>query len=559
MTVWNQYVIDVLDGKIPVGLPVKLAVTRHVHDLKTGKDRGLYFDEEAAGRAIEFVKLLRHTKGALARSRFNLQPFQAFLIASVFGWKKVVNGKRRFKKVYFEVSRKNGKSETAAALANLCLIADGEAGAEVYTAATKRDQAKITFDIAKSMCTMLRNDSPSAKKMIGIHKYNVHVESTNSKLEPLSADSDKLDGLNPHCAIIDEYHAHKDSDLLEVLETGMGSREQPLLIITTTAGFNINGPCYQFRKVCMDVLKGVKNDDTLFPLIYTLDEDDDWNDKNVWIKSNPNIGNTPYWDYMEEQHLKAANEGATKEVQVKTKNFNIWVPSFSTWIKDADWVATGTDFDVKALKGRDCYGGLDLASTRDLSSLALFFPPVKPGDSFQLVVKTWCPGDNAKTRSREDGVPYLQWAKDGHVTLTDGNVTDYNHIKSDMLDLVEQYNIKSVAYDRWNSSQLVIDLQEEGFNMEQFGQGFATMSAPTKQFEKMILSKEIDHGNNPVLRWAIGNVALKIDAAENIKVDKGKSNDRVDPVVASIMALGEWMDKGREEDSPYNERGILYV
>jgi len=555
----EQYIHDVSKGKVVVCEQIRLTVQRHLNDLEAGADRGLYFDEKEASRVLRIISAFRHTKGAYAGKRFAMQPFQAFLIWCLFGWKRKDTGKRRFTKAYVEIARKNGKTELAAVIALYMLLFDGEQGAEVYTAATKRDQARICFDACKIMSKHAKRDSKIINKTLGIHKHNIHVLSTSSKLEPLGADADTLDGLSPSCAIVDEYHAHKDNEVLKVLETGMGAREQPLLFVITTAGFNMQGPCYQYRKVCEDIVSGRIEDDSTFAMVFTLDDDDDWKDSATWVKSNPNIGQTPSTEYMETAFRRAVNEGAAAEIQFKTKNLNFWTTVSETWISDDDWMACTGSVDKKELRGRTCYGGLDLASNRDICALSLYFPADHPDDPGKVLNWYWIPADNAAKRSRNDRVPYIDWIDKGYIEATDGNVTDYNYIKARILDLMTDYNIRTIAYDRHNASQLVIELTDEGVKMEPFGQGFTSMNAPTRELERLILSQLIEHGGDPVLRWMASNVQIKMNAAGDIKIDKGKSREKVDGMVSLAMALGESMTEEKAGPSKYESEDIWFV
>ena len=317
----DKYIKGVQSGDLVVCEWVKLAVKRHLSDLERDD---IYFDEDASNKFLKFSAMCKYTKGELASQGKNIEltPQQVFRYWVLMGWHNP-NGKRRFRKVYFEVARKNGKSEEAAILCAYLLLVDKEFGAEIYTAATSYKQARLVFDAAKEMLKKLGADSDKIKALTTIGKFNVAIIDTNSKLEPISSNDDKQDGLNPHGAIVDEYHAHQTSDLLEVIQTGMGSRSQPMLFIITTAGFEKQYPCYsQERKIATEVLLGVKKDDSLFSVIYTLDEGDDWNDESTWVKANPNIGITPTWEYMRQQHTQAVNQGIHKEVQFKTKNLN---------------------------------------------------------------------------------------------------------------------------------------------------------------------------------------------------------------------------------------------
>lgn len=551
------YCQNIISGKVQACSYVKLACERHVRDLKTGKKRGLYFDEVAADRAIGFIENLRHIKGKWAseRRKITLEPWQKFIVSSVFGWKRE-GGIRRFGYAYVEVPRKNGKTALAAGIANYMLVADGEAGAEVYTAATTRDQARECFDAARAMMVKLSTDSARIKNVVGIHQHNVHILSTNSKMEPVSSDAGTLDGKNPHLAVIDEYHAHKTDDVYNVMKSGMGARQQPLQFTITTAGFNKNGPCYMLRKSCIELLEGKKTDDATFCIVYTLDAGDDWKDPSVWAKANPNYNVSVYPDYIKRECTQAQNM-PSQQVNFLTKNLNMWTDASDVWIPDDTWTANQTPFTLEDLKGRRCYAGLDLASNQDICSLCLLFPN-EDESRFDVIWRRWIPEVGAERRSSKDGVAYLEWIREGYMITTGGNVTDYNWIKHEIRQLAEQVHIVSIAYDRFNSSQLVNDLVEEGANMSPFGQGFVSMNAPTKELEKLVLEGKLNHNNDPVARWMCGNVELKRDPAGNIKIDKDKSSEKVDDMVALAMAIGEWLTC-KDQPSPYEDRGILFL
>lgn len=559
----KQYIQDVKTGKIVVGSLIKLAVKRHLKDLRTGKKRGLYFDEDAANHAIDFIRLLRHTKGKHRGEFFRLQPFQEFLLWCLFGWKRIKTGLRRFTRMYFEVARKNGKSELAAAIAVYCLIADGEQAAEVYTAATKRDQAEIVFKMAKTMVKFLKQDSETIDGLVGIHVNNIHINSQDSKMEPLTADHSKQDGFSPSCGIIDEYHAHGDGGkMLDVIETGMGARECPILNVITTAGFDRESPCHQLRNVMVDVLKGIKNDDSSLVLIYSLDEKDDWENKKMWIKANPAMDVILRSDWMDQQFQKAQNEGAIKEIQFKTKNLNIWTNTISTWIPHRKWIRSGTEWSIDEMRGRRCYGGLDLSTIHDLSCLALFFPKKENERYHRLFVYSYCPEDNIPDRTKNDKAPYEQYEREGWLIGTPGEVIDYDFLEEEILRCATEFDLRFVNYDRYNSHQLVHHMIDEGIKMAPFGQGFRSMSAPTKEFHRMILSREIDHGKNKLLAWCASNVAIRLDPAENVKPDKDKSKERIDPIVAGIMAVGAYMqdEAGKDDNtSVYNHKKLTVI
>jgi len=549
----DKYIQDIQSEKILSCVYVKQMIDRHLNDL-TRKD--IYFDEKAAIHFLKFSALCKYTKGELAKkgAKIEFTPQQVLRYWILFGWKNL-DGTRRFRKVYFELARKNGKSEEAAVVCCYGLVADKEFGAEIYTAGTKREQAKIVFDASREMLRKLKIDSKRVDAMVSVSKYNCNVIETNSKLEPLASDSDKQDGLNPHIAVIDEYHAHKSSDLLEVIETGQGSRSQPLLFIITTAGFNRVSACYQLRKVATEILSGKKNDDSFMTCIFTLDPEDDYNDPKNWIKANPNLGITPRLEYLEQQHLKVKNEGKSKEVQFLTKNLNVWTDSSMAWINGKDWENCGVD-ELPELKGRECFGGLDLASVSDNNSFVLVFPI-----DGKLIVKSWfwIPEETAKRKN--EIADYLRWVDAGHVRTTPGQVIDQQTIIRDILEISKEYNIKSFAFDRFLAYNGIIQsLTDEGLSGFEHGQGFVSMSTPSKDLEKRIKQQTIIHNNNPVLAWQIGNVELELDAAENIKPSKRKSAEKIDGVVALVMAINCFMNLGNEDDSsPYDERGIVFI
>ena len=559
----KSYISDVLSGKNDVNKLIKSAVTRHQNDLLGQESSQFIFEEAKAAQALSIFSLLRHTGGQYAKKPFNMQPWQAFLIYCIFGWRRKSDGLRRFSKVYVEIARKAGKSELAAGIGILGAFFDGEFGAEVYSAANKYDQASICWKSASQMVKFMQAEDKGIKSLFATYEaFNnrrIVCESQNSFFSPVASDSKTLDGLRPHFAIIDEYHEARDDSILRVLETGMVSRTQPMLFIITTAGFNRNGPCYQLRKVICDILEGKKKDESLFGLVFTLDEDDDWEDERNWIKANPSIGITPTWEAMRSQYTKAKNEGETARINFLTKNLNIWTTVSKTWIKDEDWMRNAAPIEPDDLRGRECYGGLDLASVRDITALILFFPARNSDERHIALSYFWIPEDGADQRSRDDGVPYLQWVADGIIEATPGNVTDYGWVKSRILDLCELYQPEAIAYDRFNASQLVIELQEEGVKMEPFGQGFVSMSAPTRQIEKMVLSGELNHGGNEVLRWMCGNVTLRIDPAGNIKMDKGKSQEKIDGMVSLAMAIGEWMTGEKAGPSKYEEDEMVVL
>lgn len=531
----EQYARDVVKGKIIACKWVRLACQRHIDDRKNGHKRGLRFSEPAAQHAIDFFSFLRHSKGEWAGKRFELSPWQQFIIWCLFGW-KVADGTRRFHKAYNQIARKNGKSTLAAGIGLYMLIADQEAGAEIYSAATKKDQAKITHDEA----TRMVKASPSLRKRIGVYKNNLHIAASSSKFEPLGADADTLDGLNPHGVLIDELHAHKSRELLDVLETALAARRQPLIFIITTAGFDKNSVCYEEFLYSTKVLEGIIQDDSIFAFITCLDETDEWDDPEVWIKSNPNLGVSAKIEYLHKQ-CKKAQETPGRQNSFRRLNLNEWTEQATRWLDMKAWDESGTEFDPADLEGEACFGGLDLSKTTDITALVWLFPPADPDDiagQWRVICRFWVPGENIRRRVREDRVPYDVWRDEGYIEATTGNVIDYRYIEAKVLADAMIFNVTELAYDRMFAHQIVNNLLDEGIVMVPFGQGFLSLAPPTRELERLVIGKLLAHNANPVLRWMASNVAVREDPAGNMKPDKAKSTERIDGMVALIMALG---------------------
>lgn len=553
----HTYALDVKSGKIMAGVLVCLAVDRYLDDLENGMNRGLYFNQNAAARACRFFpKFLRHSKGKWAGKKFELDDWQLFIIWNLFGWFNA-DGSRRFRYAYIEVARKNGKSTLASGLGLYMMIADGEAGAEIYVGATKKPQAYITFNEAKNMVLK----SPELKGVLTAYQHNIHSVELAAKFEPLASDSDKQDGLNPHCAIIDEYHAHKNDSLYNVLESGMGAREKPLMFVITTAGFNKLGPSFRMRGVCEKILNGVLQQDDMFAMIFSMDKDDDWENPDLWIKSNPSINTIDTTRSFLESRYQAVRNDPSKLVDFLTKNLNVWTDASEVWIEDKRWLACDRERLVwEKLKGRTAYGALDLSSVDDITAFVLYLPGENGYDDVYPFF--FIPEATVKERTKRDGVPYELWVRQGLIEVTPGDTVDYDYIRRRITGyyvpdgvvshddncIADHVNLISVAYDKWNSSQLVNNLTADGVEMTPFGQGFVSMSTPTKEFKKKILKQEINHGGNPVLRWMASNVEINRDAAGNEKADKSKSKEKIDGIVGGIMALGEWLTKSASDD-----------
>ena len=530
-----QYGRDVLNGKLRTGKLTRCAVERHDRDLKTAANRGFFFDEEAANRALTLFNFLRHSKGEWSGQVIELEPWQCWTIAAVFGWKNEDTGYRRFRTVYEEVGRKNGKTTKLAGVGLLGLTKDDEGGPEIFAAATKREQARLLFDEA---CRMIKQSKP-LRRRLEVQQHRIINPANFGKFEPLSADGQSMDGLNPHIVMIDELHAHKTPVVWDVLKSALGARSQPLIWAITTAGYNKNGICYEVRDYAVKVLTCVIEDDSFFSVIYTLDEGDEWTDEANWIKANPNLDVSVSLDYLREQARQAVVM-PTAKTNFLTKHLNIWVTGETQWCNIELWLRCGVDYRLEQLDTiAAVYLGVDLASVSDIASIGGV--AVLADGSWKTFGKHYLPEDAVNNNIRKTSVPFRKWHENGWLTLTPGNVIDYNWIKADLMTMMETLPVKEIAFDRWNSSQLVNDLMEGGAPMVAFGQGYASMNAPMKELERRYLSGDIEHPNDPLLTWAMSNLVAEQDPAGNIKPAKNKSQEKIDSAVALIMAIGRAM------------------
>lgn len=547
----HKYCDQVLSDKIPSGELTKLAVKRYLNDMK--KQRDYFFDEQAAEKVITFFSFLRHYKGSkFAGQRFELSDWQKFVLWNLYGWKQrrkvtvIKGGKketlnpRRFRQGYIEIARKNGKTTFAAGIGLYSLLKDDEHAAEVYSAATTRDQAKIVFEDAGHMV----QSSAVLSKRIEVYKNSVFVKpgthplASGSFFKPVSSEAKNLDGLNPHLTIIDEYHAHQTNDVYNVFSSARGARHQPMIFVITTAGFSREAPCYRYRKTCIDILKGIKKDESQFAMIFTKDEADDWDNPKSWAKSNPNIGIS-----IDSEDLAAACNEAKNNPDLLnnflTKNLNIWTDSLKAWIPDDLWMQCYEDYKESDLYGQVCYAGLDLGATSDFNALVLLFPdlPVK-----KMLCYFWLP--EAATKKRDHVANYSEWVRQKHVRTTEGNVVDHQVIIRDIIELTQKFNIKGIAYDRALAYHGTIqELTKAEIRVLPFSQAIMTIAVPTKEVGREIFGATILHNGNPIMRWMNSNVVLFFDSSGNFKINKGKSTEKVDGMVALVMAYGLWMNE----------------
>jgi phage terminase large subunit-like protein len=505
-----------------------------------------------AERMSEFCSTyLTHVKGELAGVPLVPDRWQVRdIIKPIFGTLK--GPLRQYRTSYVEVPRKNAKSTLGSAIALYLLLCDDEPGAEIVSAAADRDQAAVVFDIARSMVEA----SPTLKQHCVIYRREIVVPSTGSRYKAISAEAYSKHGLNLHGAIIDEVHAHPNRELWDVLATSMGARRQPLTFAITTAGYDRSESnlCWTLHQHAERVLENPKLDPTFWPVIYAAPREADWRSPRVWAKANPGLGVTIKRDYLAAE-CKRAEEIPSYQNQFRRFHLNQWTESETVWIPVAKWDENATSVDRARLAGRPCYGGLDLSTTTDLSSLVLVFPDAERG-GFDVLCTTWCPREGIAKRAQKDAAPYPLWVRDGYLTPTEGNVVDYDVIREDVKRLAEEFRIQEIAFDRWNSSQIVTQLQADGATMVPMGQGFASLSAPAKELEKLVLARKLRHGGQPLLRWAIGNTVIESDPAGNIKPSKRKSTERIDPTVALVMALGRAILHD-QAGSVYESRGVV--
>lgn len=553
----TDYARSVVNGEILTGKLVRLACARHLRDLETAHERGLRFDVTEANKALAFFSFLKHYKGEWAGQVLTLELWQKFIVGSVFGWLRL-DGSRRYRIAYNEIPRKNGKSLLAAGVGLKLAFFDGEGGAEVYSAATKRDQAKIVWGDAKTMVKA----SPALQKRIHITGGETGVGTLSrldnaSKFVPLGADGDTMDGLNVHGAIIDELHAHKTRVVWDVIQTGTGARRQPMTFVITTAGFDRASVCYEQHEYGEKVLAGVIDDDSFFCFIATWDEGDDWTSPLSWQKANPNYGISVKIDDLERKCLKAQQVPAEQNEFLR-KHGNVWTEQDSRWLSLDLWDANAGDVEASAmiehLRGRKAWGGLDLSSNRDLSAFSLAFPDSEGG--VDVLTFPFLPEDGIEERSKSDRVPYKVWRDQGFVTATEGNSIDYDRIRNLINELADVFEIQEIGYDPWNAEQMAIKLIGDGFKVAKIHQGFSSLNAPCRELERLLLAGQLRHGDHPVLRWAASNVIVHHDPYDNIKPDKPNARSRIDPLAALLNAIARMMLE-EETANPYEERGFL--
>ncbi len=561
----HRYALRVVGGEIAACKWVKAACKRHLDDLaRTGSGWRYVFDERAANRVCQFIQLLPHIKGEWARPKLVdgqivypkilLEDWQCFILCVVFGWKVEATGKRRFKRVYVEVPRKNAKSTLSSGVANYMLTADGEPGAEVYSAATTGEQARIVFNDATVMAQ--REPSFVARFGVDIGKHSMSVPETASVFRPLNAEGSTLDGLNIHCGVIDELHAHKKRDLYDVLDSGTGARSQPILWMITTAGSDRSGICYEQRIHVTKILDGAFSDESFFGIIYTIDEGDDWADPTVWAKANPNYGISVMPDDMEEAGRKALSM-ASAQNGFLTKRLNIWVNADSAWMDMRAWDACGDPaLKVEQFEGEECIVSHDLASKVDIAAKMRLFWRDVGGERHYYGFGRYFLNETAIEEGTNS--QYSGWARLGVLTATPGNVTDFSVIEEDLLDDAARYTITESPYDPFQATQFSQRMVAAGLPMIEVGSTVKNLSEPMKWLEALVLQKRFHHDGDPVLAWMVSNTVCHRDAKENIFPRKEREENKIDGVVALLMCLNRAI-QGEVSESIYNLRDIEFI
>ena len=529
----HNYAAAVRSGELPSCIMIRKAVERWYADLER---EDLYFDRSAFMRVVRFTGMLKHFKGEFAGKPLTWEPWQLFCLANIFGLKYKATKRRKYTYADVYVPRKNGKTTFAAAIALYMLIFDGESAAEVYAAAVDKAQAKICFDASAEL---IRKVPELADYVRVFRKGSIVVEETASAYKPLSKDTKNKDGLNIHCGICDERHAWKTNEIYEVLKTGIGARSQPLIFSISTAGTDTSYPYFRDLEFLRQVMLGIKQKDNHFIMLYEPDKGDAWDDPATWAKVNPNFGISLGRKYMEDECQEAKNKGGSVLVAFQTKNLNMWVDAPEVWIADDDVAANSTSFDIKQLKGEDCYVGIDLASKGDLTATALFFPKYQ-------VVRYIFTVPESKIQEKQgvaDVVDYRLWVEQGWLTVCPGRVLDEDWWLAQIFNALGPYKVRCIAFDPWGMWNLKGRFGKYEDVLMEYRQDIRYMSVPTKDLESRVLKHSLNFLDNPVIRWMFRNVVIYRDPNANIKLDKARSRNKIDGVVALVDAIGGWLNK----------------
>lgn len=573
----EKYINDITTRRLSVPNDIRKAIKRHLDDLKKSRktDYPYFFSPEHARGAIEAVEVQRLAYGEKSGEPFVLMNWQATILYMAYGWRRKKDKSRRFQKAYIKVPRGNAKTEFLAAVGNIGFFFEDVRDPQIWWVSSTVTQSQIGFSRQKEMARYLIEEDPTFNELYGLRAQRIYEKIGGGYVGFLS--SKPKDGFSPFYGLVDEYHEFADDARIHSLESGMIKRANPFTWIITTAGVNPECPCAQFEKRCKAMLNGDAQNDQLLAFIYDIDDGDDWNDPKVWEKVNPSWGVSVYPGAFRSEWEKAVAEGIVKENNFKAKNLNIWGSSRAAWIRDETFRASGKKFDPEILNRDLCFGGLDLSYKDDMTCLALIFPPplnrgkeqgwVNPTEEFKTLLFYWCPEHTAYERNRLDGVPYLQWVRDGWLHLTPGDTIDYEYIKAEIRKLRLQYNIHSIANDPWRETEVIKDLDEE-FGVqttqtkkffEPFAQTARMMTAPLVELERMVKKKMLNHGRNPILEWNNRNVVIYQDGNGNFKLDKKNSKEKIDGMVALGMALGQYLTYKHTITEAYSKADVYIL
>lgn len=557
-----QYAVDITEGKIKSCKAVMHACERFIKDLDRGDDFKYEFKPSLVEHVCNFMELLPHTKGVWAGRRENikLEPWQSFILGNIFGWVDKETGKRRFRKAYIQVARKNGKSIFASGIGLYMMTADGETGAEIYCGATNKKQAFEVYTPARMMCER----TPELMEYYGLKalKSQIIREEDGAFFEPTIGKP--KDGGSPYCGIVDEYHEHESNDVVDTFITGMGARSigsSPLLLIITTAGFNVDGPCFDEYMLCKKVLEGSEQDERLFAIIYEIDQShkegeaaDNWEDPENFIKANPNLGVSVGVEFLEDQ-LEDAKRDPKKQNAFLTKHLNKWVSSGEPWLAFNDWQKCGSDIHPEQFLGWDCFHGIDLASKCDIAAYVKVFTTVEDGKVlYRVFPKFFVPEEMAK---KEKSGKYKKWEIAGHLIATQGEEIDFQEIKEHIMTDAAKFGASEIAYDPWNATYLAQQLADEDLPVLEFGQTAKNMSGSMYEIEAAVKSGRLMHNANPAMAWMMSNILVQPDRNENIFPRKSRSSNKIDGAVGMIMGVARAMVY-RDENPDFSE-GLLVV
>jgi phage terminase large subunit-like protein len=511
-----------------------------------------HFDEDRASRIVDFIQTFcRHVEGERAGDLFQLEPWQSSHLREAFGWLRA-DGSRRYRTIYLEVPRKNGKTTLISGVGLYMLTADGEQGAQVYSAAADRAQAGLTFGAALRMT----NADPELRTRIKHYASakRLVVGSTGSTWQVLSADAYTKHGLSPSAILFDELHAQPNRELWDVLTTGTGARLQPLTYAITTAGHDRTSICWELHEYAVKVRAGLIQDDSFLPLIFAADEGDDWKDPATWAKANPNLGISIRQEFLEQEAIKAAASPG-RENAFRRLYLNQWTEQETRWLSVDRWdrCASQSELHPNDLIGMPCFVGLDLSSTTDLTSFGLWFP-----EQAAILSYSFIPKSRAAQAEERDRVPYTAWERDGFLEFAGGEAIDLEHVYARLVDVISQYDVREVGFDRWNAAHIASMLERDGIPHTPVRQGYG-LSSPMKEVERRVIRAELTHFANPVLRWAVANVAVRTDAGENVMPVKGRSRGRIDPLVAVLIAIERSLAAPMQTGSIYDSRGVVQL